>query len=122
MLKTTSLLVILRPAKGRLRDVGAVSQKNLAATVPAAGNAARVQEYFAKQGFVVHAGGGAGGNSFSIEASVKALAKLFDSKEVEQLAKTGGELSLGKLPRDIQDLLEAVSFSPPPDFGPTNFV
>lgn len=121
MPKNTSLLVILRPAKGRLRDLGAVSQKNLAETVPAAQTAQKVQDYFAKQGCRIHAAA-SGANSFSIEASVKTLASLFDAAEIERLEKTGGELALHKLPRDIQDLLEAVSFSPPPDFGPTNFV
>ncbi|MBM3785020.1 MAG: hypothetical protein FJW30_11710 [Acidobacteria bacterium] len=117
--RTYSVTVILRPAKGRLSELDPVSGANLAAAMPAAETLGRAQRYFEANHCKVAAGGG---NSFSIEASEEVLAKLFDKQELRKFGKTGGELNLRKLPRDVQELLEAVAFSAPPDFGPGGFV
>jgi len=114
-----SLIVILRPAHGRLRDADPVSQKNLAAILPPPHAVERAQAYFSAQGCTVYP---AVANSFAIEAERTVLDKIFRLAELKSLESTGGDLDLGKLPRDIQELLEAVSFTRPPDFGPNEFV
>lgn len=114
-----SLMVVLRPARGRLKDLGPISTKNVAEAAPAPGALKQAQAFFAARKCKVHPGVA---NSFSVEAGADVLGKLFDETELESLEATGGELSLAKLPRDIQALLEAVAFSKPPDFGPKNFL
>jgi hypothetical protein len=114
-----SLVVILRPAKGRLKDKGAVSKANLAEVAPDAAAERRAREYCEAQGLTVHAGSG---NSFSIEGPRKKLEKLFSAAELKAKESTGGEMSLTKLPADIREVLEAVAFTEPPAFGPTSFL
>lgn len=113
-----SALVILRPAKGRLLDKGAVSQANLTEVMADPKSEVQVRQYFEAQGLTVHP---TYGNSFSIEGPQKKFEQLFTNAELKALPKTGGELSLTKLPAAIRELLEAVAFSEPPAFGPTSF-
>jgi hypothetical protein len=114
-----SLLVILRPAKGRLKSKGAVSQENLAEVMPDPAAESQAREYFEAQGLTVHRGSA---NSFSIEGPRRTLEKLFSAAELKAKESTGGEMSLTKLPADIRELLEAVAFTEPPAFGPTSFL
>ena len=116
--QTYCLTVIVRPAQGRLKDFGAITSQNVAEAAPAPAAVKQVQEYFAAQKCKIHSGVA---NSFTIEAGLDVFAKIFDKKEIERLEPKGGELSLAKLPADVEKLLEAVAFSAPPDFGPGNF-
>lgn len=113
-----SLVVILRPAKGRLREKGPVSQANLAEVTADPESQRQARQYFEAQGLTVHP---TYGNSFSIEGPRKKLEQLFAAAELKTKESAGGEMSLAKLPADVRKLLEAVAFSEPPDFGPTSF-
>ena len=118
MASKLSLLVVLRPAVGRLQNLGPISQTNLAQSRPSAAAVRQAEAFFSAQGYTIHSGPA---NSFSIEAGSRELAKMFHPAELKQLQATGGDLKLDKLPRDIRELLESVCYSRPPDFGPKSF-
>lgn len=71
------------------------------------------------------------GNSFSITAPADTFRKVFDAQlryedktGVQAMQKDGSssyELPLNELPRAVTRQIEAVTFTPPPEFGPTNF-
>jgi hypothetical protein len=56
------------------------------------------------------------GNSFSITAPESTFERVFGTRGAGSL-----ELPLHALPKTLTDHVEAVTFTPPPDFGPTNF-
>lgn len=114
----TTLLIVLRPARGRLRDKAPAQASNVSEVLPEPELAERVRAYFEGQGFLIHP---LVANSFSIEGPRKLFEKLFPKAELAALESTGGELTLGKLPAGIREAIEAAAFTKPPDFGPTNF-
>jgi hypothetical protein len=87
-------------------------------------NAAR--QAFAKLGFEV---GPFFGNSFSITAPVGTFERVFGVRlqgsartgiaAVDQAGGASLELPVHRLPTEVARDIQAVTFTPPPDFGPT---
>ena len=71
------------------------------------------------------------GISFSITAAQSVFERVFNvllqrnDKEGLEVVKekrlAGYDLPLDKLPKELKGLIYAVTFTPPPDFGPQNF-
>jgi hypothetical protein len=117
-----SATVLLRPAAG-----GTVGEAATAATVeqtlPDPDAATRAERFFRDAGFEVVAPFGA---SFSIVGPKAQFERIFGTPLVEsgggvRTADGTLELPLEPLPPDVAGLLQAVTFTPPPDFGPTSY-
>lgn len=119
-----SAQVVLRSSSGRAPDgTSAVTAATLAEFAPAPEAVAAAVEGFRERGFEV---GSTVGNSFSITAPAGTFRRVFGvpvhRTERGGLAGPGGEaLRLDDLPGEISRLLAAVTFVPPPDFGPGSF-
>lgn len=124
-----SAQVLLRSASGKPADgQAAITAANIREYLPSPEVAAGAKQAFAQRGFQV---GEVVGNSFSITASGETFEKLFQAKlrqgergdvTVQGKSKSESyELPLAHLPDEIARLVEAVTFSPPPDFGPTAY-
>ncbi|HYJ47125.1 MAG TPA: hypothetical protein VEV81_10985, partial [Pyrinomonadaceae bacterium] len=97
--------------------------------LPSDETAAKAQRAFKALGFEV---GPVVGNSFSITAPASAIEKVFKTKIRREAGRKGAvkaatakgpgsyELPVDRLPPEIAADVEAVTFSPPPDFGPGN--
>ena len=120
--KPISAQVILRSASGRSPGpASAVTAANVADYAPSPDAARRVSHALEAFGFSV---GPMVGNSFSITGPPELFERYFRAK----VAKRAGrrlpedlEIPLGALPKDIAGDVAAVTFSPPPDFGPGSF-
>lgn len=121
--------VILRPAGGK--EPGppeAITSENIRAFAPSAEAVDRVPRYFRSLGFEV---GPVVGNSFSITGPLFAFEESFgvalratERGGLKVVGKPGSseiELPLNALPSGLGDLVTAVTFTEPPDFGPTGF-
>jgi hypothetical protein len=128
--ETISAQVVLRPASGRLPDPSeTITQESLSQYAPSASQAQQARTVFAEAGFEV---GDVVGNSFAITAPVSTFEKIFGTrlKKTKRSVRSaaaadnplGNELPLASLPKDLAESLIAVTFSPPPDFGPTSFM
>lgn len=125
-----SAQVIVRPAGGK-SDIAPenITSENVHRIMPAPAELEKVKIFFQDSGFEVGSGFA---NSFSITGEKKLFEKIFETKistnENQAVKSRGGdsenetsELSLTKLPGDIKKIVEAVTFTEPPDFGPGNF-
>jgi hypothetical protein len=110
-----TVLLVLRPAAGRLREKAPPRASNLAEFTPAAETLARVTAFFRGSGLQVE---GAGPNALTVTGTAEQLAGHFAADELEALAGKGGELDLSRLPKGIREQLEAAAFPEPPEFGP----
>ena len=124
-----SAQVILRPASGkRTLSPEQITAENVHEMMPSAADAGTAQRFFANAGFDVS---GVFGNSFSITGEQTLFEKIFGTKiftnekrAIKARSKTDGEsseLPSNKLPEDVKKTVETVTFTEPPDFGPTNF-
>jgi hypothetical protein len=124
-----SAQVMLRSAGGKQPRAGEViTAANIREYLPSSEAAAGARKAFAERGFQV---ADVVGNSFAITASGKTFEQVFHTKlrrgakgEVTVSGKSGAgsyELPLGALPKEIARLVEAVTFTPPPDFGPPSY-
>jgi hypothetical protein len=124
-----SAQVLLRSASGKPADGRAtITAANIKEYLPSPEAVAGATQAFARLGFQV---GDVVGNSFAITASGETFEKLFHAKlrpgergEVTVQGKGKSEryeLPLAHLPQEIARFVEAVTFSPPPDFGPTGY-
>lgn len=122
-----SAQVVLRPASGKsIRGNVPITSHNLTDYLPSHEAATKALKAFASYGCTV---GSLVGNSFTITAPVEVFESTFKTRlQVDAkgtiLAKGGSkaaslELPLHALPPEISDNIEAVTFTPPPDFGPT---
>jgi hypothetical protein len=124
-----SAQVLLQSASGRLPDGQAViTAETLKDFQPSAETVAIATSAFSALGFEV---GPFVGNSFSITAPQEHFEQVFKVRLQRQ--KSGGlqivgghgrgqlELSLGSLPQQLQGRVVAVTLTPPPEFGPTQF-
>lgn len=120
-----SAQVILRPASGRSAREGVITAETLGEYLPDPETAGRIRDFFQERGFEA---GQIVGNSFSITASAETFEKVFattigsdhrggatwkDSQEYE--------LPVAPLGSDIASAVETITFTPPPDFGPTSY-
>jgi hypothetical protein len=122
-----SAQVVLRPESGKsIRGNVPITSQNLKDYLPSLETTKKVAQAFTESGFTV---GSLIGNSFPISASVKVFESVFKTRlrqdERGAILATGRdqaaglELPLSALPKEISDYIEAVTFTPPPDFGPT---
>ncbi len=129
--ETLSAQVMLRSAGGKAPGARtAVTSENVHEYTPAPETAEAARRAFAEAGFEV---GALVGNSFSITAPSGTFEKVFkvktsrgEAEGVRASAASGGgeagyELPLDELPAGLARGVAAVTFSPPPDFGPSNF-
>jgi hypothetical protein len=124
--RTLSAQVLLRAASGReLKGDTAITAETLEHYLPSPEGARRARETLSQAGFET---GPLVGNSFSITAPRATFEKFFRTRirETEkgswEFASSGGmELSGAALPKELAADVEAVTFTPPPDYGPTNF-
>jgi hypothetical protein len=124
-----SAQVALRSASGKSFRDQPVTAANISEYLPAAETVNAAQARFQELGFEV---ANAFGNSFSITAPRGTFEKVFkvklkhtDSGGVQAMSadakEADYELPLDALPKDLKQNVEAATFSPPPDFGPTNY-
>jgi hypothetical protein len=123
-----SAQVVLQSASGKSpHGRAAITADNISDYLPSAKTSADARAAFAKEGFEV---GEVVANNFSITAPVETFEKVFNTrlhlegrgagKSVKD--KSGDyELPLRALPKTLVDILESVTFTPPPDFGPTSY-
>lgn len=125
-----SAQVGLKSASGKSFDgQTAITAENIADYSPSPDTVTAAAAGFREAGFEV---GNMVGNSFSITAPKSTFEKLFkiklqaeDRGDVKLAgakgASEGYELPLKALPEDLSQFVAAVTFSPPPDFGPSNY-
>jgi len=118
-----SALVVLRPARGRLAGDEPITAETVGAYAPDAAGAAAAEAYFRDAGFSVT---DRLGLSFSITAPASRFEDTFGTSLVERDAGVRTEagtleLPLERVPGDVAAAVETVTFTPPPDFGPTKW-
>lgn len=125
--KEVSAQVVL---KGADRSVSGenITSENVGRSMPAEDDLRRATKHFKDLGFKVEH---PFANSFSISGPTALFEKVFKTKLSEEgkgglKAKHASgsksfELPMTGLPNDVEKLLDTVTFSEPPDFGPGNF-
>ena len=128
--KQLSAQVALRPASGKaFNSQTAITSENIGDYLPAPETVDAARRGFEEAGFEVS---NPVGMSFSITAPAAAFEKVFKVKLVADdrggikiTDRKGGdqtyELPLESLPKELRQSVAAVTFSPPPDFGPTSY-
>jgi|SRR5215213_826777 len=127
--KSLSAEVALRSASGKsFTGQTAITSENIADYLPSREVVEKTRRGFAELGFEVSEPAGIG---FSITAPASVFRKVFKIKIIPddrggiKVAGKGHEASYelpkASLPKELAEDLVAVSFSPPPDFGPGNF-
>jgi len=120
--ETVSAQVILRPATGRSLEGVAITAATIQDYAPSRQAIVLAQQTFARAGFEV---GEVIGNSFSITAPLSRFEQFFGTRLRRSRAglrtdRGNLELPSRALPPQLSTHIEAVTFTPPPDFGPTN--
>jgi hypothetical protein len=95
-----------------LRAKGPITAATLAENQPPRENVEAVQGLFRDAGFKL---GPYVGISFSISGSKQLFERFFRTRLSEVKSY---ELPLHALPKEVASVIEAVTFTPPPDFGP----
>lgn len=127
--KVVSAQVVLRGASGRRpRGEIPITAANVGDFLPSSDSVTRATEAFARAGFQV---GAVAGNSFSISAPVCTFEETFKARlrqkengaieVVSQGGEASYELPLSAVSNELAKPLESVTFTPPPDFGPTSY-
>ena len=127
--RVVSAQVILRPASGgsSLDHGERITSETIAEYLPAPARAAMAAETLRGAGFDV---GPLVGNSFSITGPVALFERFFKTQlrpHTHGTVKAGEhgegsfELPVHALPDELRGAVDAVTFTPPPDFGPTSF-
>lgn len=125
-----SAQVALKSASGKSFDgQTAITTENIADYSPSPDTVAAAAAAFKEAGFEV---GNMVGNSFSITAPISTFERFFKIKlraedrgglkvAAAKGAAEGYELPLKALPERLSQYVAAVTFSPPPDFGPSSY-
>ena len=124
-----SAQVLLRAASGKQPAASSrITSENIKEWMPSGETVARVREMFRRLGFEI---GEPVGNSLSITGPVNLFESVFKTRLQE--SKGGGigfaasdrasdyALATEKIPSSLREDIAAITFTPPPDFGPTNF-
>lgn len=121
-----SAQVILRAASGKAHEDMPITSATLGEAAPPARAVAQAQRYFRERGFEV---GEWVGISFSVSGPVTLFEAVFavhlswsDDEGIQAMREDGTqdyELPAEGLPPALG--VEAVTFTPPPEFGPTSF-
>src|SRR5215204_205145 len=128
--KTLSAEVALRSASGKsFNGQTAITSENIADYLPSPELVEKARRAFTELGFDVSKPAGIG---FSISAPATVFKKVFKIRTISD--ERGGikaaaatraegtyELPLKALPKEVAQYVSAVTFSPPPDFGPGSF-
>jgi hypothetical protein len=127
--KSLSAEVALQSASGKsFTGQTAITSENIANYLPSREVVDKARRAFEELGFQVSEPGGIG---FSITAPASIFRKVFKVKLIPD--ERGGikaaakgheasyELPKANLPKELVEHLVAISFSPPPDYGPGNF-
>lgn len=128
--KAVSAQVVFRPASGEKLDRrAAITAENIEQYAPDPDRVAAAARVLSEQGFQVSE---LAGNSFSITAPPDVFEKAFgvqlsgsDKKGmsfVDDKGEARYELPPAHLPKELRAAVEAITFTPPPDFGPTEFM
>jgi hypothetical protein len=127
--EAVSAQVVLKSASGKsFDDLTEITAENVHDFLPTDEAISMTTKAFMSAGFQV---GTVVGNSFSISAEVGHFEKFFN---VRLRYQTSGEIMVGRddgfdsyelpiedLPASLGDLIEVITFTRPPDFGPTDF-
>jgi hypothetical protein len=116
-----SAQVVLRPASGELAGDEPITSENVRRFLPSLEAITETETFFRDAGFEV---ANAVGNSFAIVGAPSAFERAFGERPEragEGVRVEGGvELDLGSLPERVGRHVQAVTFTPPPEFGPAN--
>jgi subtilase family serine protease len=121
--------VLLRSASGaKIAGNTIITSENISRYTPAPATVQAASQFFKDSGFEVTPLVGIG---FTISGTVEHFSQFFHTsltvdrsggiKAVVNAQTTKAELPLTSLPKSTLDLITAVTFGSPPDFGPTNF-
>lgn len=125
--KEVSAQVVLKAADRSVTGEN-ITSENVRRAMPSEDDVRKATSHFKELGFKVEH---AFGNSFSISGPSALFENVFKTKLSTE--EKGGlkakdasgskslELPLANLPNDVEKILETVTFSEPPDFGPGNF-
>jgi len=122
---TLAAEVIMRPPGGRLSGGDRITSANVAAYLPEPAAVAVVTGFFRDRGFGTTEPRGI---SFTITGPQSVFERAFGTRltvtrrdGVTSASDEAGplELPLDQLPAEVKDVIEAVTFTPPPDYGPT---
>ncbi len=117
--------VILRPPGGRLSGHEPITSGNIAAYLPEPTAVAVATGFFRDQGFE---SSDPRGISFTISGPKSVFEQTFGARlkvschdGATSVTSEAGtlELPLDRIPAKVKDVIEAVTFTPPPDYGPT---
>lgn len=110
-----SAQVLLKPSTGAMPRDADITAANIDALTPEPHAAEAVRTRLAAAGFEL---GPLVGPSFSITAPPSVFKRFF---RLTSPGSDKGEISLDHLPESVRRGVAAVTFPPPPDFGPGNF-
>ena len=118
--RIVSAQVILRPASGRSAREGTITAATIGEYLPDPEKGRQIRDFFRELGFDT---GEIVGTSFAITATMGIFEKVFDTKLGSRNTGAAGgyEPPLDALENTIAESVEAVTFTPPPDFGPTDY-
>lgn len=115
-----SALVVLAPASGR-EPAAPVRADTVADALPDPAAARRARAHFGAEGFAVSE---MTATAFSITGPRSLFLRSLGPSHAPDAAlhgeREGLELPLGRLPAPVSRAIRAVTFTPPPDFGPGN--
>ena len=111
-----SAQVILRPRGLRSSaEADPITSANVHQYTPTSETVRKVVTWFASKGFET---GPAVGTSFSISAPKSTFEQVFVTKLARRKSL---KLPLEPIASNVAEEIEEVTFSPPPDFGPTSY-
>lgn len=110
-----SAQVLLKPASGVRPADAEITARNIAALAPAGDDVDAVVAAFSKAGLEIGAVVGLG---FSITGPRSTFDRVFGTQSA---GESPGELPLDRLPARVRRGVSAVTFPPPPDFGPGSY-
>lgn len=122
-----SAQVVLKPADENVVAGEHITSENVHRLLPSAESCEKAQKFFAEAKFEVE---NTFANSFSISAELQVFEKVFKTEifrdarqnfKIKRGSRETGELPLDNLPAEIREIIETVTFSEMPDFGPGNF-
>lgn len=117
--------VVLRPPGGRLSARDRITSANVAAFLPEPTAVTAATDFFRDRGFEVSEPHGI---SFTITGPQSVFERTFGARLTvirhDGVTSVTGEAStlelpLNQVPSNVRDVIEAVTFTPPPDYGPT---
>jgi hypothetical protein len=110
-----SAQALLKPASGVMPRDTDITAANIRALAPAPEAVAEVQRAFADAGFE---SGPVVGLSFSVTGRRSLFNRFFG---IRSAGTTKGVIPLERVPDSVRRHLSAITFPPPPDFGPGSY-